>query len=87
MLVRAVQVDAPSPDDPSKTTRKLTPCSPGAPGAIERAWTDVDSEELLEPKLSLGDFKKAIEVNRKTVTEADVRKHIEFTTESGGEGS
>jgi len=41
----------------------------------------------LEPKLGLADFKKAIEVNRKTVTEADVRKHIEFTTESGGEGS
>lgn len=66
---------------------KLTPCSPGAPGAMEKAWTDVNSEELLEPKLNLTDFKKAIEVNRKTVSEADVKKHMAFTEESGGEGS
>lgn len=66
---------------------KLTPCSPGAPGAIEKAWTDVESDQLEEPRLSLSDFIKAIEVNRKTVSDADVRKHIEFTTESGGEGS
>jgi vacuolar protein-sorting-associated protein 4 len=62
---------------------KLTPCSPGAPGAIEKSWTDVNSDELLEPPLTIADFVKAISVNRKTVTDADVRRHIAFTDESG----
>nr|XP_019001022.1 vacuolar protein-sorting-associated protein 4 [Kwoniella mangroviensis CBS 8507]OCF64483.1 vacuolar protein-sorting-associated protein 4 [Kwoniella mangroviensis CBS 8507] len=66
---------------------KLTPCSPGDPAAIERTWTDVNSEELLEPLLSVKDFEKAISVNRPTVTQADITKHIEFTNEAGGEGA
>ncbi|WVF71097.1 hypothetical protein IAT40_005894 [Kwoniella sp. CBS 6097] len=79
---KEVTVDS---DDGPKT--KLTPCSPGAPGAIEKQWTDVNSEELLEPLLSIKDFEKAISVNRPTVTQADIHKHIEFTNESGGEGA
>ncbi|WWD03182.1 hypothetical protein V865_001229 [Kwoniella europaea PYCC6329] len=66
---------------------KLTPCSPGDPAAIEKTWTDVNSEELLEPLLSVKDFEKAISVNRPTVTQADITKHIEFTNEAGGEGA
>ena len=73
----------PSKDDPSETVTKLTPCSPGAPGAIEKTWTDIGSDELLEPALTVADFEKAISVNRKTVTEADVAKHIAFTNEAG----
>jgi len=80
-------VQVPSPDDPSIILNKLTPCSPGAPGAIEKAWTDVNSDELLEPPLTIADFVKAISVNRKTVTDADVRRHIAFTDESGGDGN
>ncbi|KAJ9117741.1 Vacuolar protein sorting-associated protein 4 [Naganishia adeliensis] len=80
-------VEVPDKDDPSKTVTKLTPCSPGAPGAIEKTWTDIGSDELLEPPLTISDFERAIAVNRKTVTEADVAKHIAFTNESGGEGS
>ncbi|WWC88948.1 uncharacterized protein L201_003863 [Kwoniella dendrophila CBS 6074] len=66
---------------------KLTPCSPGDPAAVEKTWTDVNSEELLEPLLSVKDFEKAISVNRPTVTQADITKHIEFTNEAGGEGA
>ncbi|ODO08382.1 vacuolar protein-sorting-associated protein 4 [Cryptococcus wingfieldii CBS 7118] len=66
---------------------KLTPCSPGAPGAVEKTWTDVASDELLEPLLSINDFEKSIAVNRPTVTGADIEKHITFTNESGGEGA
>nr|XP_019046743.1 vacuolar protein-sorting-associated protein 4 [Kwoniella bestiolae CBS 10118]OCF25673.1 vacuolar protein-sorting-associated protein 4 [Kwoniella bestiolae CBS 10118] len=62
---------------------KLTPCSPGDPAAVEKTWTDVNSEELLEPLLSVKDFEKAISVNRPTVTQADITKHIEFTNEAG----
>ena len=62
---------------------KLTPCSPGAAGAVEKTWTDVNSEELLEPLLSVKDFERSIQVNRPTVSQADIAKHIAFTNESG----
>lgn len=75
---REVQVDT---DDGPVT--KLTPCSPGAPGAIEKGWTDVESSELQEPLLSVADFERAIEVNRPTVSATDIQKHIDFTNESG----
>ena len=77
-LIRQVEVDTPE----GKVT-KLTPCSPGAPDAIERTWTDVQSDELLEPLVSVKDFEKAIQVNRPTVSQADIAKHIAFTNESG----
>lgn len=62
---------------------KLTPCSPGAAGAVEKTWTDINSDELLEPLLSVKDFEKSIQVNRATVSQADIAKHIAFTNESG----
>jgi vacuolar protein-sorting-associated protein 4 len=79
-----LQTTVETPDGPKN---KLTPCSPGAPGAIEKTWTDVNSEELLEPLLSVRDFEKSIQINRPTVSLADIQKHIEFTNESGGEGA
>jgi len=30
----------------------LTPCSPGAPGAMEMNWMNVPGEKLLEPIVS-----------------------------------
>jgi len=75
-----IQTTVETPEGP-KT--KLTPCSPGAPGAVEKTWTDVNSEELLEPLLSVRDFEKSIQINRPTVSQADIQKHIEFTNESG----
>ncbi|KLT43753.1 putative ATPase [Cutaneotrichosporon oleaginosum] len=74
-------------DGITQTVKKLTPCSPGAPGAIEKTWGDVNSEELQEPLLGVRDFERAIQVNRPTVSLADIQKHIDFTNESGGEGA
>ena len=40
----------PSPLDKTKICDDLlTPCSPGAPGAMEMNWTAVPGEKLLEP--------------------------------------
>ena len=66
---------------------KLTPCSPGDNGAIEMAWTEVDAEHLLEPALLLKDFVKAIRSARPTVSQDDLRRNIEWTTEFGSEGA
>ena len=63
--------------------QKWTPCSPGDPEAVEKSWTDVDGDELKEPGLKLQDFIRAIENVRPTVTQEDIKRHIEWTNDSG----
>ena len=51
------KVSGPSRKDPSKTVHDLlTPCSPGAPGAIEMSWMDVPGDKLLEPGITKVNF-------------------------------
>lgn len=77
----------PSPTDPSRTERKLTPCSPGDPDAIEKNWGDIETDELLEPPLRMPDFLRAVASVRPTVAEEDIRKHVEWTNDSGDDGA
>ena len=67
--------------------QKLTPCSPGDQGAVEMTWSDVQSDQLLEPSLTLKDFTKAIKNARPTVSYDDLRRNAEWTTEFGSEGA
>ncbi|KAI5822364.1 hypothetical protein K523DRAFT_422079 [Schizophyllum commune Tattone D] len=62
---------------------KWTPCSPGDPEAVEKSWSDIESDELEEPPLKLNDFLKSLSTVRPTVTQEDIRKHDEWTKESG----
>ncbi|KAF7797766.1 hypothetical protein EIP86_008967 [Pleurotus ostreatoroseus] len=62
---------------------KWTPCSPGDPAAVEKAWTDIESDELLEPPLKIADFLKSLDNVRPTVTAEDIKKHEQWTVESG----
>jgi vacuolar protein-sorting-associated protein 4 len=62
---------------------KWTPCSPGDSEAVEKTWTDIDSDELLEPPLKIADFLKSLATVRPTVTEADIKRHDQWTKESG----
>ncbi|KAJ7020254.1 P-loop containing nucleoside triphosphate hydrolase protein [Mycena alexandri] len=66
---------------------KWTPCSPGDPDAVEKSWTDVDSDELLEPPLKIADFLKSLSTTRPTVTESDIKRHDQWTKESGNDGA
>ncbi|KAF9482350.1 AAA-domain-containing protein [Pholiota conissans] len=68
-------------------TMKWTPCSPGDPEAEERTWSDIESDELLEPTLKVADFLKSLSSTRPTVTEADIKRHEEWTKESGADGA
>jgi hypothetical protein len=43
---------------------KLTPCSPGDVGALEKTWSDVTSEELLEPPLYVPPSSPQSETNK-----------------------
>ncbi|KAJ3501528.1 hypothetical protein NLJ89_g9297 [Agrocybe chaxingu] len=73
--------------DPESGVNKWTPCSPGDPEAIEKTWTDLDSGELFEPPLKLADFMKSLDATRPTVTEADIKRHEQWTQESGHDGA
>ncbi|KAH9487275.1 Vacuolar protein sorting-associated protein 4 [Psilocybe cubensis] len=66
---------------------KWTPCSPGDPAAVEKTWSDIESNELVEPPLKVTDFLKSLESTRPTVTEADIQKHDQWTKESGNDGA
>ncbi|TRM65144.1 AAA-domain-containing protein [Schizophyllum amplum] len=62
---------------------KWTPCSPGDAEGVEKTWSDIESDELEEPPLKLNDFLKSLSTVRPTVTQEDIRKHDEWTKESG----
>jgi len=74
-----------SSTDPKKL--KWTPCSPGDPDAEERSWTDIEGDELHEPPLKMSDFLKSLDNVKPTVTEANIRKHDEWTKECGNDGA
>ncbi|KAG0754849.1 hypothetical protein G6F57_010724 [Rhizopus arrhizus] len=79
-------VEAPSRHDPNQKSRYLTPCSPGAPEAKEMTWVDIESEQLLEPELTIQDFLKAVQNTRPTVNQEDIEQQIKFTNDFGQEG-
>lgn len=66
--------------------RKLMPCSPGDQGAMEMTWTEVDSEELLEPPLTVRDFMKAVRSVKPAVSHEDIKRSEEWTKEFGSDG-
>lgn len=76
-------VEAPSRKDPNQLVRYLTPCSPGAPGAQEMTWVDIEPDQLLEPELTVQDFLKAVTSSRPTVNKADIMQQVEFTNDFG----
>jgi vacuolar protein-sorting-associated protein 4 len=54
---------------------------------MEMNWTEVDSDKLKEPELTLKDFIKAIKASRPTVSQEDIKKSEEWTNEFGSEGA
>ena len=71
----------------SETKRKFTPCSPGDPKAAEKSWTDIGSDELLEPPLRMNDFLQSVQSVRPSVADEDIKKHTDWTNESGADGA
>lgn len=50
-------------------------------------WTQIESDQLLEPPLLRKDFEKAIKTSRPTVSPADLVRNAEWTKEFGSEGA
>ncbi|KUI60184.1 Vacuolar protein sorting-associated protein 4 [Cytospora mali] len=67
--------------------KRVTPCSPGEPDAMEMTWEQVDTEELLEPIVDFKDFVKSVKSSRPTVSQEDLKRNQEWTHEFGSEGS
>ena len=82
-----VKVRGPLRDDPNVMVNDLlTPCSPGAPGAIEMSWVDVPGEKLFEPVVTMHDMSRSLSSQKKTVNEDDLLKLQKFTDDFGQEG-
>ncbi|KAH9263343.1 hypothetical protein BASA83_013280 [Batrachochytrium salamandrivorans] len=79
------QVQAPSRLNPDVMTLHLTPCSPGDSGAIEKSWTDVGRDELLEPELGIADFLRSATTARPSVNQDDLAQYVKWTSDFGQE--
>lgn len=81
-----LQVDAPDRDQPTMWRRYLTPCSGSESAAMEMSWMDVQTDQLLEPPVTMSDFRKSLRNSRPTVNSAELLKQQKFTEEFGQEG-
>ncbi|XP_041375745.1 vacuolar protein sorting-associated protein 4-like [Gigantopelta aegis] len=81
------KVRGPSRSDPSVICDDLlTPCSPGAPGAIEMNWMLVPGDKLLEPIVSMSDMLMSLATTKPTVNDEDLKKLTKFMDDFGQEG-
>lgn len=71
---------------PWKTGTFWMPCSPGAPGAVEKSWTDVNPDEMLEPPVDRDDMERALMRSKPTVNDEDLRELQKWVADFGQEG-
>ncbi|PRP78981.1 hypothetical protein PROFUN_11446 [Planoprotostelium fungivorum] len=62
---------------------KLEPCSPGAPGAIEMTWEEIEGSKLAVQQVSFRDFMRSLQSNRPSVSEGDLGEFVKFTSQFG----
>ena len=81
------QCAGPDINDPTKyRTDLLTPCSPGAPGAVEMNWMDIEADRLLEPAVTMADMMKSLQNSKPSVNDEDLERMTKFTEDFGQEG-
>ncbi|KAF6006733.1 Vacuolar protein sorting-associated protein 4 [Brettanomyces bruxellensis] len=71
----------------SNSSPRYQPCSPGAPGAVEMNWMELEGDQLQEPDLTMKDFIKAVKTNKPTVNKEELTRFVEFTNDFGSEGN
>ena len=82
-----MRVRGPSPSDANVLRDDLwTPCSPGAPGAVEMNWMDIAGDDLLEPPVTMADMMRSLERSKPSVNDDDLDRMTKFTNDFGQEG-
>lgn len=79
------KIKLPSKENFNVIKEYYTPCSPGDPNGEPMTWMDVSGEQMMEPMVSILHFKRACKTTRPTVSDIDIRQHIEWTKEFGQE--
>ncbi len=87
MCLSLLQVSAPDPSDPTvMRTDFWMPCSPGAPGATEKNWVDIEPHQLWEEPVSMRDMEASLTRSKPSVNTNDMEKMTQFTRDFGSEG-
>ena len=60
-------------------TDYLTPCSPGAAGAIEMNWMTIEPELLFEPYVSMQDMERSLDRQKPSCNDDDLERMTAFT--------
>jgi vacuolar protein-sorting-associated protein 4 len=70
-----------------KDGKYYIPCSPSDDGAFKMTLNEIPEPELLKPpEVCKDDFLKAMSKIKPTVSQADLKRQEDFTTEFGQEG-
>lgn len=69
-----------------KQGSKYVPCSPGDVKAIEMKLEQVSPDELEVPLVTMNDFIRALEKSRPSVSQSDLERYVEFTSDFGEDG-
>ncbi|KAJ7447856.1 AAA-domain-containing protein [Mycena galericulata] len=75
------------PSESDNVPLRWAACSPGDENAVEKSWSDLEPDELFEPKLVLKDLMTALGNVRPSVVEADIARHVQWTQDFGNDGS
>ena len=74
-------------EESSAPSLRWMPCSPGAEGAVEKSWMEVEPDELLEEPVSMRDMLQSLECSKPAANEEDLERLKEFTGKYGQDGS
>ena len=84
----SLQVQAPDRENPAvMRTDYWMPCSPGAPGAVEKNWMDIEPECLWEEPVSMRDMETSVSKSKPSVNDDDLARMQKFTADFGQEGN
>ncbi len=80
-------MQAPDRKDPSVMRSDYwMPCSPGARGAVEKNWMDIEPDQLWEEPVSMKDIETSLSCSKPSVNNDDLERMNKFTEEFGQEG-
>jgi vacuolar protein-sorting-associated protein 4 len=86
-----IEVEVPGKDDePPQMVKKLQPCAPSTPDALNMSLMELASqygpEKLIAPPVTYNDFSKTLERCKPSVSQEDLQEFQKFTQDFGQDG-